>query len=64
MVGGFEALSQLALTGLYGMDTNIAAAATIILHIGLVLATIIIATPFILREGLWVFKIMKYKKEK
>ncbi len=64
MVGGFEALSQLALTGLYGMNTNIAAAATIILHIGLVIITIIIATPFILREGLWVFKIAKYKKEK
>ncbi len=63
MVGGFEALSQFSLTGLYGMDANIAAAATIILHIGLVLVTLLISIPFILKEGLWVFKIKKIKEK-
>lgn len=57
MVGGFEALSQLALTGLYGMEANKAAAATILFHFSLIFATFLTALPFFFREGGGLFRL-------
>ncbi len=64
MVGGFEALSQMALTGFYLMDKNIAAAATILMHLSLIAVTLLLALPFLIREGAWVLNIKGYKKFK
>ncbi len=64
MVGGFEALSQMALTGFYRMNKNIAAAATILMHLSLIMVTLMLSIPFLIREGKWVLDISKYKKMK
>ncbi len=64
MVGGFEALSQMALTGFYLMDKNIAAAATILMHLSLIIITLLLSIPFFIREGSWVLNIKQYKRFK
>jgi len=62
MVGGFEAFSQLTLTNVYGMNNNMAGAATILIHIALIIGTLLISIPFFIKEGRWVLDINKYKR--
>ncbi len=62
MVGGFDYFSKLGLTSLYGIDGNLAAAMTLVIHAVQIIMTCIIGYVILWKEGLSFIQLKKLSK--
>ncbi len=62
MLGGFHNFSQFGLTQLYGLDANLAAALTIVVHAVQLVMTCLIGYAILWKEGLSLLQLRKLKE--
>ncbi len=63
MVGSFHAASLFALSGLYGVERNIAGAATFTVHFALLIITFVLSIPFVIIESKTIISMKKEIKK-
>ncbi len=64
MVGGFHYFSRLALTALYGVDSNLAVGATIVVHALQVVVTAVLGYAILWKDGLTLIQLRKLGEQR